>query len=109
MRLTNVYTLQSEVESLELLFYTSKVPNIINTYFWDIFLLLHVSFILFLFDSLWLRRHANQFVLFVTIPTWYACSNYFCFDHLSQHRTNIEQEYDQLHNDHELLRQQNIL
>ena len=35
-----------------------------------------------------------------------ACKNHFFFDHLSQHRTDIEQEFIQLQNDHDQIRQQ---
>ena len=35
-----------------------------------------------------------------------GCSKDFCFDHLSEHRKTIEQEFDQLENYHDLIRQQ---
>ena len=35
-----------------------------------------------------------------------GCSKHFCFDHLSQHRTNIQQQFDHLQNDHDQIRQQ---
>ena len=35
-----------------------------------------------------------------------GCSERFSIDHLLQHRTNIEQKFDQLQNDHDQLRQQ---
>ena len=35
-----------------------------------------------------------------------GCAKRFCIEHLLQHRTNIEQEFDQLQNDHDQLRQQ---
>ena len=34
-----------------------------------------------------------------------GCSQYFCFDDLQKHRTNIEQEFDQLQNTHDIVRQ----
>ena len=34
-----------------------------------------------------------------------GCSEHFCFEHLSQHRTEIAQEFDQLQNDHNQVRQ----
>ena len=34
-----------------------------------------------------------------------ACKNHFFFDHLSQHRTDIQQEFIQLQNDHDQIRQ----
>ena len=37
-----------------------------------------------------------------------GCSNHFCFPHLSEHRTNIAREFDELQNDHDQLRQQII-
>ena len=35
-----------------------------------------------------------------------ACSKHFCFDHLSEHRTNIQQQFEHLQNDHDQLQQQ---
>ena len=35
-----------------------------------------------------------------------GCSNHFCFDHLLQHRTDIQQQFDFLQNNHDQLRQQ---
>ena len=35
-----------------------------------------------------------------------GCAKRFCIEHLLQHRTNIEQQFDQLQNDHDQLRQQ---
>lgn len=35
-----------------------------------------------------------------------GCSQQFCFVHLSQHRTNIEQEFEQLKTNHDQIRQQ---
>ena len=35
-----------------------------------------------------------------------ACSKQFCFDCLSKHRTNIQEQFDLLQNDHDQLRQQ---
>ena len=35
-----------------------------------------------------------------------GCSQYFCFDCLSKHRTYVQQEFDQLQNNHDLIRQQ---
>ena len=34
-----------------------------------------------------------------------GCSEDFCFDHLFEHRINLIQEFDQLQNDHDQLRQ----
>ena len=34
-----------------------------------------------------------------------GCSKQFCFDDLQRHRTNVEQEFDQLQNNHDLIRQ----
>ena len=33
------------------------------------------------------------------------CSKYFCFEDLTKHRINIEQDFDQLQNSHDLVRQ----
>ena len=35
-----------------------------------------------------------------------ACSNHFCYDHMPEHRRNIQQQFDHLRNDHDQLRQQ---
>ena len=35
-----------------------------------------------------------------------ACSKQFCFDCLSKHRTNIQEQFDLLQNDHDQIRQQ---
>ena len=35
-----------------------------------------------------------------------GCSEHFCFDHLSQHRTNIQQQFEHLQNNHDHLREQ---
>ena len=35
-----------------------------------------------------------------------ACKNHFCFDHLAQHRTDIEQGFTKLQNTHDEIRQQ---
>ena len=35
-----------------------------------------------------------------------GCSKRFCIDHLLEHRTNIREQFDQLQNDHDQLRQQ---
>ena len=35
-----------------------------------------------------------------------GCSKQFCFDDLQKHRTYIKQEFDQLHNNHDLIREQ---
>ena len=35
-----------------------------------------------------------------------GCSNQFCIDHLLKHRTDIQQQFDHLRNDHDQLRQQ---
>lgn len=35
-----------------------------------------------------------------------GCSDHFCFDDLSEHRKIIQQEFDHLQNDHDVLRQQ---
>ena len=35
-----------------------------------------------------------------------ACSKQFCFDCLSKHRTNIQEQFDHLQNDHDQIRQQ---
>ena len=43
------------------------------------------------------------------IKVTYACSGClkeFCFDHLLQHRTNIQQQFEHLQNDHDQLQQQ---
>lgn len=36
----------------------------------------------------------------------FGCEKHFCFEHLSEHRTNIAQRFDQLQNDHDQIRQQ---
>ena len=35
-----------------------------------------------------------------------GCSNHFCSDHLSQHRTDIQRDFDLVQNNHDHLRQQ---
>jgi hypothetical protein len=35
-----------------------------------------------------------------------GCEKHFCFEHLSEHRTKIEQEFDQLQNNHDQIREQ---
>ena len=35
-----------------------------------------------------------------------GCSKQFCFDQLTEHRTNIRQQFDHLQNDHDQLREQ---
>ena len=51
---------------------------------------------------------ATCFLCNKTRETYFCqgCSKYFCIDHLLEHRTHIQQQFHQLQNDHDQLRQQ---